>query len=171
VTDRATTPEFLKLAAARCKNSSTRPHKVKRRSNRGSPDRDDDAHALTTGSPELTDYRPREDRMTPPANNSDQTDGALVSAADMTAALTAGTFVFEHGATQVFHASGHTTYVDQHGTTQGEWSAIGDGEFSSFWPPNYRATYTVRWIVDGTRTTGLTFTETTGGQRFEGRYQ
>jgi hypothetical protein len=109
--------------------------------------------------------------MTTPASNSHQTDGALVSAADMTAALTAGTFVFEDGATQVFHESGQTTYVDQHGTTQGEWSVIDDGEFSSFWPPNYRATYTVRWIVEGTMTTGLTFTAATGGQRFAGRYQ
>jgi len=102
---------------------------------------------------------------------SDNTDGDLVPAADMAAALTAATLVFEDGATQVFTPDGQTTYVEHGRTTKGEWSVVKDGEFSSFWPPDYRASYTLRWIVEGASTVGLSFTDTISGQRFRGRYQ
>jgi hypothetical protein len=76
-------------------------------------------------------------------------DGGLVLAANMRAALTEATLVFGDGATQAFTADGTTTYVENSRPTRGEWSIVKDGEFSSFWPPAYRAAYTLRWIVDG----------------------
>jgi hypothetical protein len=98
-------------------------------------------------------------------------DGDLVLAKDMPGALTAGTLVFEDGARQTFAADGTTTYVEQGGTTRGEWSIVRDGEFSSFWPPDYRASYTLRWIVEGGAVTGLSFIHAGRGDRLDGRYE
>jgi hypothetical protein len=96
-------------------------------------------------------------------------DGDLVTAKDMPDALTAATLVFGDGARQTFTADGKTTYVDHGGSTQGEWSIVGDGAFSSFWPPAYRATYAVRWTVEDGAVTGLSFQA--GRDRFDGRYE
>ena len=109
--------------------------------------------------------------MTQPSDHPPRADGDLVSAADVTAALTAATLQFGDGSTQTFTADGRTTYVEQGRATVGQWSVLGDGQFSSFWPPDYRATYTLRWIVDGSATVGVSFTEDARGQRFDGRYQ
>ena len=98
-------------------------------------------------------------------------NGDLVAAADMPAALTAATLVFEDGATQVFSSDGRTIYDDHARRTEGTWSVLEDGKFSSFWPPSYRATYTLSWIVEDAATVGLTFTETGRGERFVGRYR
>lgn len=98
-------------------------------------------------------------------------DGDLVLAKDMPDALTAATLVFSDGATQKFTPDGKTTYVEHGRPTQGEWSIVKDGEFSSFWPPDYRASYALRWIVDGGTVTGLSFTEVARGDRFDGRYE
>jgi len=76
------------------------------------------------------------------------TNGELVLARDMPDALTAATLRFQDGSTQVFTADGKTTYVEQGRSSQGQWSLMNDGEFSSFWPPSYRATYALRWIVE-----------------------
>lgn len=94
----------------------------------------------------------------------------LVDADHMPAALTAGTLVFGDGATQVFTPDGHTTYTDRGRPSQGDWWVLGDGKFASFWPPDYQASYTLRWVVDDGAITGLTFTETERGTRFVGRY-
>lgn len=94
----------------------------------------------------------------------------LVSADHMPTALTAGTLVFDDGATQTFTPDGHTTYTDRGRPSQGDWWVQADGEFVSFWPPDYRATYIVRWIVTDGAITGLSFTETRRGTRFKGRY-
>jgi hypothetical protein len=98
-------------------------------------------------------------------------NGDLVPAKDMPAALTAATLVFGDGARQTFTADGKTTYVDHGGSTQGEWSIVADGAFSSFWPPDYSATYSVRWIVEEGAVTGLSFIQTGRGDRFDGRYE
>jgi hypothetical protein len=98
-------------------------------------------------------------------------DGELVAAVDMPSALTAATLVFGDGTTQVFSADGRTTFVEPGRTTTGEWSVLSDGKFSSFWPPDYRATYTVRWIVKGSSPTGVSFTTDAQGQRFDGFYR
>lgn len=101
----------------------------------------------------------------------DVADGQPVAAADMTAALTAAPFVFEHGATQSFTVDGRTTYVEHGVPSDGEWSVTGDGTFASFWPPTYRATYRVRWIVEDGVRVGVSFTDTRGGARYDGRYR
>ena len=94
----------------------------------------------------------------------------LVRADHMAAALTAGTLVFGDGATQIFTPDGHTTYTEHGRPSQGDWWVLGDGNFASFWPPDYKATYVVRWVVAEGAITGLTFTETGRGTRFEGHY-
>ncbi|TCC63526.1 hypothetical protein E0H73_13575 [Kribbella pittospori] len=89
----------------------------------------------------------------------------------MMAALTAAEFVFDDGATQSFTADGRTTYVDAGVPSTGEWSVTGDGTFASFWPPTYRATYTVQWIVEDGLPVGVSFTDARSGARFNGRYR
>jgi capsid portal protein len=98
-------------------------------------------------------------------------DGDLVLSGDMANALTAGTLVFADGARQTFTVDGKTTYVEHARSTQGEWSIIRDGEFSSFWPPDYRSAYTLRWIVEDGVVTGLSFTQAGHGDRFDGRFE
>ncbi|MFG2059748.1 hypothetical protein ACGFI9_37645 [Micromonospora sp. NPDC048930] len=98
-------------------------------------------------------------------------DGQLVDAADMIAALTTAQFVFQDGATQSFTADGRTTYVERGVPSAGEWSVAGDGTFASCWPPTYRATYTVRWIVENGVPVGVSFTDTRSGGRYDGRYR
>lgn len=97
--------------------------------------------------------------------------GEPVAAADMAAALTASQFVFPDGATQTFTENGQTTYVERGQPSTGEWSVVGDGSFASFWPPTYRATYAVRWIVENGKPVGISFTDSRSGARFEGRYR
>jgi hypothetical protein len=109
--------------------------------------------------------------MTRPDDVPAATNGELVSAADMPKALTAATLVFADGATQEFTPDGRTTYVEQGRRTAGEWSVVSDGTFSSFWPPDYRGIYAVRWIVEDGAPVGLSFTDARGGQRFDGRYR
>ena len=89
----------------------------------------------------------------------------------MPGALTAATLVFGDGATQEFTPDGRTTYVEQGRQTVGEWSVVSDGTFSSFWPPDYRALYAVRWIVDDEARVGLSFTDARSGRSFDGRYR
>jgi hypothetical protein len=48
---------------------------------------------------------------------------------------------------------------------------VRDGEFSSFWPPDYHATYTLRWIVEDGAVTGLSFIQAGSGGHFDGRYE
>ena len=104
-------------------------------------------------------------------SGTDVVDGQLVDAADMIAALTAAQFVFQNGATQSFTADGRTTYVERGVRSAGEWSVAGGGTFASFWPPTYRATYTVRWIVEKGVPVGVSFTDTRSGVGYDGRYQ
>jgi hypothetical protein len=109
--------------------------------------------------------------MTEPDDVPAVADGDPVKAADMPGALTAATLVFDDGATQKFTSDGRTTYVEQRRQTTGEWSVVADGTFSSFWPPDYRATYALRWIVEDNSPVGLSFTDARSGQRFDGRYR
>jgi hypothetical protein len=98
-------------------------------------------------------------------------NGDLVLAKDMPDALTSATLVFGDGTRQTFTADGKTTYVDPGGSTRGEWSILEDGAFLSFWPPDYRATYVVRWIVEDGAVSGLSFIQAGGSNRFDGRYE
>jgi len=94
----------------------------------------------------------------------------LVGVDHMLAALTAGTLAFPDGATQVFTSDGRTTYTEGGRSSAGEWWVVGEGRFGSFWPPDYRATYTLRWVVAHGSIAGVSFTATEGGTRFDGRY-
>jgi hypothetical protein len=98
-------------------------------------------------------------------------DGDPVAAEHIPTALTAARFVFGDGATQVFEATGATTYVEHGRRTRGKWYLDDDGRFRSFWPPSYRACYDLRWIVEEGRIVGLRFTELGQGSRFDGRYR
>jgi hypothetical protein len=102
--------------------------------------------------------------------NPSAVDDALVSAVDMSVALTAAALEFEDGCTQVFTADGRTTFVKGGRSSEGEWSILGDGAFCSFWPADHRALFTVRWRVDATGPIGVSFTDDAGGQRFDARY-
>jgi hypothetical protein len=97
--------------------------------------------------------------------------GDLALAKDMPDALTVDTLIFEDGAKQTFTADGKTTYVEHGRSTRGEWSILRDGEFSSFWPPDLRAVYTLRWIVEEGAVTGLSFIQAGRGDHFDGRYE
>lgn len=98
--------------------------------------------------------------------------GELITAEELPAALTAGTFVYPDGARQTFTDDGArtTTYVERGTPTRGTWEVVGDGEFSSFWPPDYRASYAVRWLVQDGVHVGVSFTDARGN-RFDGLYR
>ena len=94
-----------------------------------------------------------------------------VAPEDIAAAVTAGRLTYTDGASQVFEPGGATTYIEQGRESRGEWYVDSSGRFCSFWPPSYRASYDLHWVVlDGT-IVGLTFIELDRGSRFDGRYQ
>lgn len=101
----------------------------------------------------------------------DVADDDLVPAEQIPLALTAGNFVYDDGATQVFDLDGATTYVEHGRETRGQWYVDDQGRFCSFWPPSYQACYDLRWIVEGRDIAGLRFTEVQGGSRLDGRYR
>ncbi|WP_031101953.1 MULTISPECIES: hypothetical protein [unclassified Streptomyces] len=98
-------------------------------------------------------------------------DGAHVPADQIAAALTAGHLVYGDGATQSFDLDGATHYTERGRETVGTWSVDEDGHFCSFWPPSFRASYNLRWVVEKGRVVGLRFTDLRSGARFDGRYQ
>jgi hypothetical protein len=104
-------------------------------------------------------------------NDIEASDGDMVEPALILRALTAAEFAFSDHATQVFEADGTTTYVENGRPTRGEWYVDVDGRFGSFWPPSYRASYNLRWIVEDGVIVGLRFTELGRGSRFDGRYR
>lgn len=108
--------------------------------------------------------------MTSPTDPARVNDGAAVPAAVMQDALTAAPLRYDDGASQVFTADGTTTYLEPAGATRGEWEVLGDGRFTSFWPPRFRAGYDVAWVVEAGRVVGLTFRDG-AGRTFSGRYQ
>jgi hypothetical protein len=101
----------------------------------------------------------------------DVRDGDVVSGGDILVAVTAAPLRYYDGACQTFASSGHTTFVEDGRRTDGEWSVDAFGRFTSFWPPSYRATYELTWLVDGGAVTGLRFVDTRSGASFEGRFQ
>jgi hypothetical protein len=111
------------------------------------------------------------DRVVHGLNDIKVADGAMVAPALIPRALTAGELVFSDNETQVFEANGGTTYVENGRPTQGEWYVDDDGRFGSFWPPSYRASYDLRWIVENGVIVGLRFTELGRGSHFDGRYR
>jgi hypothetical protein len=98
-------------------------------------------------------------------------DGEPVAAQDLPAAVTAGPLRYSDGSQQSFLASGLTTYVEGGHPTEGQWSVDDDGRFTSFWPPSYRATYEVTWLVTDGQVTGLRFVDVRTGDELDGRFQ
>ena len=114
----------------------------------------------------------KEDTTTMEAlKNIEVTNGDPVTAEQIPLALTAGTFVYDDGATQVFDVNGNTTYVEHGSQTEGRWHVDAEGRFCSFWPPSYQACYSLRWIVDGANIVGVRFTDLERGSRLDGRYR
>lgn len=97
-------------------------------------------------------------------------NGAPIDAADIADALTRAPFTYADGATQVFTPDGRTTYTEIGGPTYGQWGVEPSGEFWSFWPPSYRATYDVYWIVEAGEAVGVRFTVRDRGTTSDGRY-
>ena len=101
----------------------------------------------------------------------DVADDDPVSTDQILLALTAGSFVYDDGATQVFGPDGATTYVEGDRQSCGRWYVDDDGRFCSYWPPSYRACYSLRWIVEGANIVGLRFSELHGRSHLDGRYR
>jgi hypothetical protein len=104
-------------------------------------------------------------------NDIEASDGSIVAPALIRRALTAGELVFSDHATQVFEPDGGTTHVEDGLPTRGKWYVDDDGHFASFWPPGFRTSYDLRWIVEDGAIVGLRFTDLGGGARFDGRYR
>jgi hypothetical protein len=98
-------------------------------------------------------------------------DGETVRTEHIAVAVTAGSFAYDDGATQTFEPSGDTTYVERERRSHGKWSVDSEGRFCSFWPPSYRATYDLHWVVENGSVVGLRFTELERGAVFVGRYR
>ena len=98
------------------------------------------------------------------------TDREPVQTDEIAEAVTAGGFLYDDGATQTFEKSGATIYIEHGRPTRGEWYVDEAGRFTSFWPPSYRASYDLRWLVEDGNVVGLEFTETGRGSTFRGRY-
>jgi hypothetical protein len=90
-----------------------------------------------------------------------------VAPEDIAAAVTAGPFRYDDGASQIFEPTGSTTYTEQGRASLGEWSVDDNGRFCSFWrPPSYRACYDLRWVVENGAVVGLTFIKSSAGITF-----
>lgn len=101
----------------------------------------------------------------------EQRDGDPVAADRIPAALTAGEFIYDDGATQTFSPSGTTKYVEGGQPTSGEWYLDDDGHFWSFWPPTERTRYELTWLVEEGRVKGIRFTGLDNKLTFVGRYR
>lgn len=96
--------------------------------------------------------------------------GGRITAADIPDALTRAPFTYLDGATQVFTPDGRTIYTENDVPTSGEWGVTDQGQFWSFWPPSYRATYDVFWVLENEKVVGVRFLELVRGSTSEGRY-
>lgn len=98
-------------------------------------------------------------------------NGDRIDARDIAEALTRAPFTYTDEATQVFTRDGRTTYTENASPTSGEWGVDDQGQFWSFWPPTYHATYDLFWITDADgEVVGVRFAELNRGATSEGRY-
>lgn len=98
-------------------------------------------------------------------------DGDRVPADDIPAAVTAAPLRYGDGSEQWFLASGLTTFFEGGHPSEGQWSVDTQGRFTSFWPPSYRATYDLFWLVRAGRVAGLRFVDVKTGGRFDGSFR
>ena len=109
--------------------------------------------------------------------------GRRIAPDDVVEAVTRAPLRYQDGSTQVFTPDGNTTFVEHGHRTSGEWGVDHEGSFWSFWPPDYRGSYDVYWImgadnagaetadaVPGTAS-GVRFVERHGGAVSDGRYR
>lgn len=109
--------------------------------------------------------------------------GRRTAADDVIEAVTRAPLRYQDGSSQVFTPDGNTTFVEHGRRTTGEWGVDHEGSFWSFWPPDYRASYDVYWIMGADNTgvetadavpgtaSGVRFVERHGGAVSDGRYQ
>lgn len=97
-------------------------------------------------------------------------DGESVRAEDAREVLVGAELVYDDGAVQRFMPDGTTLYVEAGRETYGEWSVEDDGSFVSFWPPSFRARYSLKWRV-ADKVVGLTFIGRGDGSVFSGRFR
>ena len=95
----------------------------------------------------------------------------IVATALIPNALTAGELVFSNMRPRFSRRTVNYCTSKRSRPTRGEWYAGDDGRFGSFWPPSYRATYDLRWIVENGAIVGLRFLELGRGSQFDGRYR
>ena len=84
-------------------------------------------------------------------------DGEPIDTGDVPGVPTTSAFLYADGSTQTFTPDGKTIYIENGLPTAGEWSVNRKGRFVSFWPPSYRSTYELRWLVEEGHTTGVRF--------------
>ncbi|MGW0085064.1 hypothetical protein [Streptomyces sp. NPDC003393] len=109
--------------------------------------------------------------MTSNIDNLHPEDGAVVPPEQIPSAVTAGRLTYGDGTTQTFRSDGTTSFFEAGRQTEGTWSVDENGSFSSFWPPSYRASYDLRWVVEGNGVVGLRFSDLKSGTCFDGRFQ
>ena len=98
-------------------------------------------------------------------------DGDAVRADRIPAAVTAAELLYEDGSTQTFTLDGKTVFIENGRPTDGEWYVDAAGRFGSFWPPSYRASYDLLWIVENNEVVGLRFIDGQNGATSNGRYR
>ncbi|NEN07773.1 hypothetical protein G3T36_18105 [Diaminobutyricibacter tongyongensis] len=109
--------------------------------------------------------------MSDHTKNSSPESGGPIGAEDIERAITVGELVYEDGSTQVFLPDGRTTYVERGRPTDGEWYVDDQGKFWSFWPPSYRASYDLEWVVEAGKFIGVLFRDANTGSVSTGRYK
>ena len=97
-------------------------------------------------------------------------DGDPVTPEDAREVLSDAELVYDDGAIQQFLADGSTVYVEAGRRTRGEWSVADDGSFSSYWPPSFRAAYSLTWRVKDQLVVGLTFESQRDQSVFSGAF-
>jgi len=99
-------------------------------------------------------------------------NGDRIDAGDIAEALTRAPITYTDGSHQVFTSDGRTIYHENGHPTSGTWGIDDQGQFWSFWPPSYRATYHVFWITnaDEEDVVGIRFIELNRGATFDGHY-
>lgn len=98
-------------------------------------------------------------------------DGDPVSPGEITDAVTFARMTYDDGASQIFDPDGTTEYVERGRVTSGTWYVDENGRFCSFWPPSYRACYSLEWVAHRGQVTGLRFSEVAGSATFVGSYE
>jgi hypothetical protein len=99
------------------------------------------------------------------------TDGERVTAEDARQVLSGAELLYDDGARQQFMPDGTTIYLESGSRSVGEWSVGDDGSFASYWPPSFRAEYSLTWRVNDGVAVGLAFESQRDHSVFSGLFQ